>query len=694
MALPTPVLAYVGTVDTSNASSGNFICKVTFPSTIRALMFEYLYRPVATPIVEPQDLEYSGFIYPESAQPAQTSAAGVSSYLLPLPVPTGDVEYNVAVRVYNVVPTASYTNWSNYLLLVRPPQQPTINTALYDAGDYDLGRPTTVYLNLDAATVDYTNPAIRFIASYYYVKSTDNTTTVWETTGLLELDSFTGTPTSVNLTFIAKGQISNLHPIMYIAVNAVQPFIDGGPTYYSISEISNTADATQASIVDPIITSVTYDEDVNANQTMTVQWLPPSSAYIPAFAVESYNLEINIYPIGSPAVNWQVVDPAITPSGTGTQTYVYDINVSDYPQGYTFVFRVNARLDSGTTTGYSNVLGASQVDINPPTITSLVYNEYELPANRSQQMVLAWNAPYNSQQPLPAGFNATYDVYLTVTVGGSSSTSQIATGVAVQTYTYDIVNAIYLNNIADLSFNVQAVIAADSGTITTDPSNSESLNTYTYASAPSSIIVNWAVPDAQSSGNVDVSFTFGQSLNPGLGALVPGGTLQYLWQIIGATGILQTGYVTYSPSSPAYTVLTSYTPSGYSDFVVALLQTTNTNPPGQLLNGAAAQSGSIVSATVPFIYDVVPTQIPESSDYRVSFKVASNVILSPAAVLLYAQGAAPQIATPFSTVGVPYLSDLQNFIYTFSGGYGIVIPVSSGFTITVANSAGIGYKII
>ena len=69
MALAIPTLSYVGSVDTSSSNTGNVILQVTFPSNIKALMFEYKYQPESTQIAVPDDLQYSGFVYPDAAEP-------------------------------------------------------------------------------------------------------------------------------------------------------------------------------------------------------------------------------------------------------------------------------------------------------------------------------------------------------------------------------------------------------------------------------------------------------------------------------------------------------------------------------------------------------------------------------------------------------------------------------------------------
>jgi hypothetical protein len=696
-----PILRYVGVLDTSNASSGVAEFKIIFDSSINALMFEYKYQPVGDDIVTPTDF-ISGFIYPDAVEPAQIEIGSTSAYVLPLPVPVdcGCIEYNVSVRIYTVNGFSSggtsYTPWSNSLLLIRPPVQPIITQAFYDAGDYYY-TDTYIYVNLDPSFVDLTDFSVKYIASYYYVKRTETTTT-WETTALLSLDASGGVQLP-RLTILAKGDVSTTYPEIYIAINKVLPFANNLITYYSLSEISNTFTATQAEISAPTMDSVTYVENNVADQSMIVVWSPPSSAFIPSFAVDYYTLEVNIHGIGTPLnpLNWTPIGGQIPPSGPGAQTYTYNIDVSNNPQGFRFDFRVDARLVSGTETDWSNVLGANQVDINPPSLSPLTYLEYnDNPLLREQKMVLNWTPAYNSKQQLPSGFTASsYEIYLGV---DEANPTLLTTVGNVLTYTYDIVDPLYLASKTNLNFYVKAVITQTGGltSITTDASNEENLNTYTYATRPQNLNVDWVINDPDVSGNVDVAFTWENVLNPGLGFQQDASACQYYWKVYATndpSGVaVVSGTVPYNPAQIGnkYNVSTTYTAViGNTYRIEVYLQTPDTNYLHALRNGLSARSNDLVPVSVPFIYDVVV-----HGDFKVSFKILSSTIVAPQAVFVYGVPGIAETVTSFTTAGIPYVVDGQgNYNYTISTAITPVILPSNylGFAIMASNSAGIGF---
>jgi hypothetical protein len=696
--MASPQLSYVGSVDTSNASSGNVLFSLSFSSSIKALMFEYKYQTVGESVAT-LDNQINGFVYPDAVAPPQNDIAGLSSYVLPLPSPTGTTEYNVAVRVYHMTNVTSYTEWSNSLLVVRPPRQPVITTSLYDEGDYYVS-PSRLWINLNASSVDVRqNSPVKYIASYFYVKENQSSTT-WETTGLLDLDI--SNPQAPFLSFLMNGNVSLTRQTVYVAVNAVLPFTDiNNNRFYSVSEISETETATPVEIVAPVISSLNYTELASGYQNIVVKWSPPTSSFIPNLRVASYLLNVKVYPKNTtPPSQWTLVNANIPPTVVNNLvSYDYVINTALYPQGYTFEFQVRAELVSGTDTPFSASQSVTQADINPPVqndINYLVYTD----TNRPQIMKVSWSTPVNSLNLTMAP--SKYEIFLSVNNGAFAKV-----GESIFTYyDYNIPSEYWSTVITNLKFKVHADFTPSSGAFETADSNTKNLNTFTYATSPTQLFINWAVPDKQVAGGVDVSFTFTNVINPGLGNLQPG-TKQYVCQIIDDVNNLDhvaaTINVAYDGNrvEPYVEKMTFIPAPGHSaaDYVVKVfLQTPDTNYLHGPRDGAARTSSSILVASVPVIYDVVVggSLDPYDPSSRVSFKIASNVILAPVALMVYAavQGR-PEIPIPFNTSLVVPTYVLDNWIYTFDGVNALTIPVAfEGFVLTASNEAGIGFKIV
>jgi hypothetical protein len=546
----TPVLSYIGSVDTSSVSTGTVMFSVDFDPAIAVLMFEYKYQPASVVNPTPEDLTYSGFIYPESAQPVQGSN---HVYYLPIPAINSADEYNIAVRVYDAN-DLGVTNWSNDLEVHVPPPRPLIanNGTAYDRGAYP--GTTTLWVNLDPS---YNVAGNEYIVSYYYVPE-GTSTTHWVVTDLLEPS---GNVLEVNM----DGIVSNVAGLdyVYVAVNAVSTFVYAGTTYYSVSEISNTEDASQATVNPPSLDSIEYLVYVNRTQNMILNWTAPYASFIPSFGVASYDIYVSV----------NLGYPSLLATVTGTVT-TYNVNVSSYGVHDSLTFYLTATLTSGTVT--------------------------------------------------PA-------------------------------------------------------------------SDEETENIFYYAQAPATLYYNWAVYEEDSSQNiVDVSFTFTDSPNTGSGAIE-----QYVWQITQLVGyvptIVATGDVDYAGPGHQYNVIASFiynSDPAYTYTIEVFLQTTNTNPPGETLNGAAAISSSIVPSNVPFIYDVV------NGLNTLSFKVSSNVILNPSAAIFYVNAISGEIsALAYSTTSVIPVEIDGNYVYSFSATASFNFATGK-YTITASNQAGIGYKIV
>jgi hypothetical protein len=335
------VLSYIGSVDTSSASNGTIMFSVNFNAAIAVLMFEYKYQPVSVVNPTPANLQYSGFIYPESAQRiVSTEGLTTVTYYVPVPVPAfnpqdSSTTYDVAIRVYDAG-TLGVTNWSNALQAYNPPQQPLIETngAYFDRGAYP--GTSTLWINLDSTTVSNQD---QFIVSYYYVPEGSANTTRWVVTELLTLGA------GDVLTVVMDGIVSEdpLYSNVYVAVNAVTEFIQGGNTYYSISEISNTETAVQTQVQAPTLDTIVYNVYSNRSQTMDLSWRAPGGSFVPGLTIDHYDVYV------------LVNDPYSTPVLVATTPLLTcNVNVSGYGANDTLIFYVVGVLTSGTETPDSN----------------------------------------------------------------------------------------------------------------------------------------------------------------------------------------------------------------------------------------------------------------------------------------------------------------------------------------------------
>lgn len=696
--MTTPEISYVGSVDTSSSPSGSLLISVSFPSSIKALMFEYKYQLVETDIADLTNSFY-GFVYPDSVAPAQNNVDGFSEYVLPLPLLDNSVtsEYNVAVRVYLMESNTSYTAWSNSLLVIKPPDQPVIVAVLFDEGDYYASSRSRLWVQLNKDYID-ARPGVKYIVSYYYVKQ-NTTSTSWATTGLLDLDV-----RDINkpyLSFLMDGNISTSYQVAYVAVNAVLPFEDEDENqFYSVSEISNTVDATPLEIVAPVLNDLVYTENANGSQNIVASWSAPTNSFIPNFTVGNYVLECRIYPTnGTPPVVWTEVNNNIPPTQL---TYTYNIDTASNPEGYSFDFRVRADLQSGTDTDYSNVESVTQASIIAPEQNDIVYSVY---TNGNQNMNLSWDAPKNN---VSLGLTMTpseYRVYTSINSGNYTFITTDGNQTSSRTYVYTIPTEYYNSVVTNIAFKIEPVFRPTTGAFVTAVSDVEDLNTFTYATAPQSLSINWAVPDIQVPTGVDVSFVFRNVLDAGLGNVARPTSSIYLCKIVNSINqaVVAQSNVTYVSSqvTPYIKQMTFVPTQGTSpdDYVVDVsLQTADTNYLHALLEGAHVTSSAILVASVPVIYDVQVTSLGiniYNPKYSVEFKIASNTILAPQAALFYAQTAGdPEIPILYQTTSVTPVRELDNWIYTFSGNDAIIINNNyEGFVLTAGNEAGIGFNV-
>lgn len=303
--LSAPTLTPIASVDTSSASNGVCMFSLYFDpvdlSNNNVIQFEYrIYDPLAP--LPPND---TGFLPLENA----VSSQGIMNQYS-ISIPSNSNDYNpasvleVALRVYFGSSTSAainVTEWSNACPLHNAPPQPT-NPVAYivpgEVGTYYYDDMLYVQIADDQA---YIHDDIKFIVSFSYKDQTN--TYKWYVSDLLDWTRHTFSNTSYNAILIDPVQLTGDTDLytgttMYVAVNAVYSYTYNSKTYHTVSEISDTVEATVASIgaptLDPIVIPTDYAiyNSVSPSQTITLNWAPPSSSLIPVFTVASYTITV------------------------------------------------------------------------------------------------------------------------------------------------------------------------------------------------------------------------------------------------------------------------------------------------------------------------------------------------------------------------------------------------------------------
>jgi len=322
----------------------------------------------------------NGFIPTEDAVTTQ----GISNQCV-IAIPSSNNDYDpstpleVKVRVYfgqttTSSPEINVSSWSNTCPLHNAPPQTGTPTAYLVRGEY-----TPTYYVGDVLYVQipdnsaYVQGEIDFVVSYSYTD--ENGDAQWVvSTPLSSWTRHTFTNPSIDAILLPEillpSDVAYQNPI-YVAVNAVYNYTFNSVNYYSVSEISTTVQATDASLANPTLETIIIPDDylVYSNpstQQIILNWLPPSSSLIPTFTVNSYTIEMSVGGV--------VVD-TITGIPSSTLDYTYPI-----PSAY-----VNA---STTTTLQFNIVAVFN---NGQTGTSNAqYVNTFTYATAPQNLIVAW----------------------------------------------------------------------------------------------------------------------------------------------------------------------------------------------------------------------------------------------------------------------------------------------------------------
>lgn len=335
-----------------------------------------------------------------------------------------------------------------------------------------------------------------------------------------------------------------------------------------------------------------------------------------------------------------------------------------------------------TISEISNTVTALPASYEPPVLEPVDYDY------TNQSVTLDWTAPTSSFIPF---YNvSTYTIYRKI----NDSEYQLLATVDGDILTYTYTNTETVCG-TELSFYVVATSATGAEEQT---SNTENIYVFYAASAPQGLNYTWAVfTEPLSNDNAEVLFSFENPSDLGCGS-----NPQIAWQIVNTSTsqIMNSGVVEYipNPESPepptVYSVIADFSYNILNFYVIQVFaQTTNTNPPFNLIDGAVATSSSIIPSRIPFIYNIALYSDVYTSG--VTFNVSSRVEVNPTAQLAYIQ-------VDGNTVSIASVAfDMMQFnppnytgVYTYNcnlqwSNLEIDTP-PDGFAIMVANQAGVG----
>ena len=227
----------------------------------------------------------------------------------------------------------------------------------------------------------------------------------------------------------------------------------------------------------------------------------------------------------------------------------------------------------------------------------IAYQVYE---NNSQVMELSWSAA-----TAPAGVTLSqYQVNLSLD-GGVNYTTVASTSNTVYNYT----NA----EPCGTTLTFQIVVTATAGlSVQTITSNSQEINVFTYATAPVSVIVDWALINVDTGTTMDLLVHWTNPSSTGCGAV---GNF-----VIEIPSISYSTTYAYDPSATIYDLfINNVTVISGLQNVNVYLTTEDTNSPFEYLDGAS-NSGSFIAQTLPLITNIEF----DASNSQVTFNVETD----------------------------------------------------------------------
>ena len=328
-------------------------------------------------------------------------------------------------------------------------------------------------------------------------------------------------------------------------------------------------------------------------------------------------------------------------------------------------------------TNSSNYLdGASTT--TPFIMTTLTLDDidYKVYTDNTQNMVLTWNDPIDPYWIYSGWEVISYDIYLN---------GNLIDTVTDLTYTFDASSYDCSNNLA---FYIEANLN-NSGTDFTIKSNTESINIFKYADAPSNVSVAWASDLSNTILDIGFTFTVPYPYNSGCGAIVnwkvtvtdASGTEIYDSSVNYVEG--QTNYVVYLNDVP-------YIPVGNVNVFMQTIDTNSTD----YMDGAIA-SDDFIATDVPIFIDVVinPTRT------LLTFDVITQVLLGQTALFAWVDISGATVTrnqVNWYTNSVVPTQDPETGVYIYSFIYDHTAFGTTGFipnhlTLLASNNPGIGF---
>jgi hypothetical protein len=319
----------------------------------------------------------------------------------------------------------------------------------------------------------------------------------------------------------------------------------------------------------------------------------------------------------------------------------------------------------------------------------LVYNTN--PADRLQSVVLKWAPPESSLIPIFEVAHYNVETY----VGSSLIATSPAIPVGTLTYTYSILNTYYDElTVTQLTFQVKATLATGGY----EASNTQSINTFRYATAPRDLIVEWA-NNGNEENTVDLAITFKNPLNNGLGDVV-----NFVAKVLDdEQNVKATQTVPYVAGSAQYVVYFDDVPTTSTGSVQVYMVTRDTN--AQTDGGSFINLDGLIDEE-NYVSDNLPQMISYSNDGSslVSTWVTTDLLKPVGTIDVWDSASDKVVSLPYFTMEDEYTTytvdrtiisetDDHQYVFTFSQAFfGGIIP---DFMVqNAANNAGIGSGVV